>query len=35
MNDAITSVKGGGTISAPLRQCSAFPPMVSQMIVLR
>ena len=32
MDDVITSVKGGGTISAPLRQCSAFPPMVSQMI---
>jgi type II secretory pathway component PulF len=32
MGDVITSVKGGGTISAPLRQCSAFPAMVSQMV---
>jgi type IV pilus assembly protein PilC len=32
MGDVITSVKGGGTISAPLRECSAFPPMVSQMV---
>jgi type IV pilus assembly protein PilC len=32
MSDVITSVKGGGTISAPLRQCSAFPPMVALMV---
>jgi type IV pilus assembly protein PilC len=32
MSDVITSVKGGGTISAPLKQCSAFPPMVAQMV---
>jgi type IV pilus assembly protein PilC len=32
MGDVITSVKGGGTISAPLRACPAFPPMVSQMV---
>ncbi|HTW13399.1 MAG TPA: type II secretion system F family protein [Solirubrobacteraceae bacterium] len=32
MSDVITSVKGGGTISAPLRECPAFPPMVSQMV---
>ncbi|HUA44797.1 MAG TPA: type II secretion system F family protein [Solirubrobacteraceae bacterium] len=32
MGDVITSVKGGGTISAPLRDCPAFPPMVSQMV---
>jgi len=32
MGDVITSIKGGGTISAPLRQCSAFPPMVAQMV---
>ncbi|MGB8876505.1 MAG: type II secretion system F family protein [Solirubrobacteraceae bacterium] len=32
MGDVITSVKGGGTISAPLRECPAFPPMVSQMV---
>jgi type IV pilus assembly protein PilC len=32
MGDVITSVKGGGTISAPLRQCPAFPAMVSQMV---
>jgi type IV pilus assembly protein PilC len=32
MGDVITSIKGGGTISAPLRSCSAFPPMVAQMV---
>jgi len=32
MADVITSVKGGGTISAPLKDCSAFPPMVAQMV---
>ena len=32
MGDVITSVKNGGTISAPLRACSAFPPMVAQMV---
>jgi type IV pilus assembly protein PilC len=32
MGDVITSVKGGGTISAPLRACPVFPPMVSQMV---
>jgi type IV pilus assembly protein PilC len=32
MGDVITSVKGGGTISAPLRDCPVFPPMVSQMV---
>jgi type IV pilus assembly protein PilC len=32
MGDVITSVKGGGTISAPLRECPVFPPMVSQMV---
>ncbi len=32
MGDVITSVKGGGTIAAPLRACSAFPPMVAQMV---
>jgi type IV pilus assembly protein PilC len=32
MSDVITSVKSGGTISAPLRQCPAFPPMVAQMV---
>ena len=32
MGDVITSIKGGGTISAPLRQCSAFPPRVAQMV---
>lgn len=32
MGDVITSVKGGGTISAPLRSCPAFPPMVAQMV---
>src|SRR5947209_20204237 len=32
MNDVITSVKGGGTIAAPLRQATVFPPMVAQMV---
>jgi len=32
MGDVITSVKSGGTIAAPLRECSAFPPMVAQMV---
>ncbi len=32
MAKVINSVKGGGTISAPLREASAFPAMVSQMI---
>jgi len=32
MDDVITSVKGGGTISVPLRSASAFPAMVSQMV---
>ena len=32
MDDVITSIKGGGTISAPLKQCPAFPPMVAQMV---
>jgi type IV pilus assembly protein PilC len=32
MADVITSVKSGGTISAPLKESSAFPPMVAQMV---
>jgi type IV pilus assembly protein PilC len=32
MEEVITSVKGGGTISAPLRDAAAFPSMVSQMV---
>jgi type IV pilus assembly protein PilC len=32
MGDVITSVKSGGTIAAPLKDCSAFPPMVAQMV---
>jgi type IV pilus assembly protein PilC len=32
MGDVITSVKSGGTIAAPLKNCSAFPPMVAQMV---
>ena len=32
MGDVITSIKGGGTISAPLKDCPAFPPMVAQMV---
>jgi type IV pilus assembly protein PilC len=32
MDSVITSVKGGGTISHPLRSASAFPAMVAQMV---
>ena len=32
MTNVITSVKGGGTISEPLRSSKAFPPMVSHMV---
>jgi type IV pilus assembly protein PilC len=32
MGDVIGSVKSGGTISAPLRESPAFPPMVAQMV---
>src|SRR5205814_4803739 len=32
MDEVITSVKGGATIAAPLRDCPAFPPMVSHMV---
>jgi type IV pilus assembly protein PilC len=32
MSEVITSVKGGGTIAAPLKQAPVFPPMVSQMV---
>ena len=32
MDDVIASVKGGGTISEPLRSASAFPAMVAQMV---
>jgi type IV pilus assembly protein PilC len=32
MADVITSVKGGGTISDPLREASVFPPMVGHMV---
>jgi type IV pilus assembly protein PilC len=32
MTDVIASVKGGGTLSAPLKKSPAFPPMVSQMV---
>jgi type IV pilus assembly protein PilC len=32
MAEVITSVKGGGTISAPLREAPVFPPMVAQMV---
>jgi type IV pilus assembly protein PilC len=32
MSDVITSVKGGGTIAAPLRDATVFPPMVAQMV---
>jgi type IV pilus assembly protein PilC len=32
MDDVITSVKGGGTISDPLSKARSFPPMVSHMV---
>jgi len=32
MDDVITSVKGGGSIAAPLRDSSVFPAMVSHMV---
>ncbi len=32
MDDVITSVKSGGTLSEPLRRASAFPSMVAQMV---
>ena len=32
MDDVITSVKSGGTISEPLRKAPVFPPMVAQMV---
>jgi type IV pilus assembly protein PilC len=32
MADVIASVKAGGTISTPLRDCAAFPAMVAQMV---
>jgi type IV pilus assembly protein PilC len=32
MDDVITSVKSGGTVSAPLKESKAFPPMVSHMV---
>jgi type IV pilus assembly protein PilC len=32
MGDVIDSIKGGGTLSAPLKEAGAFPPMVAQMV---
>jgi len=32
MESVIESVKGGGTIAAPLKQAPVFPPMVAQMV---
>jgi type IV pilus assembly protein PilC len=32
MGHVIESIKGGGTISAPLKEAGAFPPMVAQMV---
>src|SRR5947209_1687027 len=32
MDEVIASVKGGARIAAPLRDCPAFPPMVSHMV---
>ncbi len=34
MDDVIASVKSGGSIAAPLREASIFPPMVAQMIAV-
>jgi type IV pilus assembly protein PilC len=34
MQDVVESVKSGGTIAAPLRDQSVFPPMVAQMIAV-
>ncbi len=34
MANVITSVKSGGTLSAPLRDASVFPPMISQMVAV-
>ena len=34
MDDVIESVKSGGSIAAPLREATIFPPMVSQMIAV-
>jgi type IV pilus assembly protein PilC len=34
MGDVIASVKSGGSIAAPLRDASIFPPMVAQMIAV-
>ena len=34
MDEVITSVKQGGTISAPLKDAPVFPPMVAQMIAV-
>lgn len=34
MQDVITSVKSGGTISGPLREAAVFPNMVSQMVAV-
>ncbi len=34
MDDVISSVKQGGTLSAPLKQSPVFPPMVPQMIAV-
>ena len=32
MGEVIDSIKGGGTIAAPLKDVGAFPPMVAQMV---
>jgi type IV pilus assembly protein PilC len=34
MVDVVESVKNGGQIATPLRECSIFPPMVAQMIAV-
>jgi type IV pilus assembly protein PilC len=34
MEDVIESVKAGGQIATPLRDCAIFPPMVAQMIAV-
>lgn len=34
MDDVIASVKGGGTITGPLKQATVFPPMVTHMVAV-
>jgi type IV pilus assembly protein PilC len=34
MHDVVESVKSGGSVAGPLRDCAIFPPMVAQMIAV-